>query len=42
MKLSVVSLESPDPNSEKMEGTYKADNIINDIAFGASYLFSVI
>ncbi len=36
MKWSWVSLESLDPNSEKMEGIYKADNFINDIAFGAS------
>ncbi len=25
-----------DSNSEKMDGIYKADNFINDIAFGAS------
>ncbi len=24
------------PNSEKVEGFYKGDNFINDIAFGAS------
>ncbi len=36
MKWSLVSLESLDPNSDKMEGIYKADNFINDIAFGAS------
>ncbi len=29
-------LEYLDPNSEKMEGIYKADNFISDIAFGAS------
>ncbi len=38
MKWSLVSLESLDPNSEKMEGIYKADNFINDIAFGVSLL----
>ncbi len=27
---------SLDPNSEKIEGFYKGDNFINDIAFGAS------
>ncbi len=42
MKQSLVSLESLDPNSEKMDGIYKADNCINDIALGAPYLFSVI
>ncbi len=31
-------LESLYPNSEKMEGIYKTDNFINDIAFGA-FLF---
>ncbi len=36
MKWSLVSLESLDPKSDKMEGIYKADNFINDIAFGAS------
>ncbi len=36
MKWSLVSFESLDTNSEKMKGIYKADNIINDIAFGAS------
>ncbi len=36
MKWSLASLESLDPNSEKMEGTYKTDNFIKDIAFGAS------
>ncbi len=41
MKWSLVRLESLDPNSEKMEGIYKADNFINDIAFGASvFIFS--
>ncbi len=39
MKWSFVSLELLDPNSEKMEGIYKADNFINDIAFGASLFF---
>ncbi len=38
MKRSLVSHESLDPNSEKVEGFYKAKNIINDIAFG-TYLF---
>ncbi len=28
--------ESLDPNSVKIEGFYKGDNFINDIAFGAS------
>ncbi len=34
----MVSDESLDPNSEKIEGFYKGDtcNIINDISFGAS------
>ncbi len=32
----VASLESLDPNSEKMEGIYKTDNFIKYIAFGAS------
>ncbi len=36
MKSSLVSLESLDHNSEKMELIYKADNFINDIASGAS------
>ncbi len=36
MKWSVISLESTEPNSEKMEGIYKADNFVSDIAFGAS------
>ncbi len=36
MKWSLVSLESLDPNSEKMEGIYKTDNCIYGIAFGAS------
>ncbi len=36
MKWSLVSHESLDPNSEKMEGFYKGDNFINDIAFGVS------
>ncbi len=30
----MVSHESLDPNSEKMEGFDKGDNFINDIAFG--------
>ncbi len=43
MKWSLVSRESIDPNSEKIEGFYKGDNFINDIAFGGlPYLFSVI
>ncbi len=36
MKWSLVSHESPDPNSEKIEGFYKSENFINDIALGAS------
>ncbi len=36
MKWSLVSRESLNPNSEKIEGFYKGDNFINDIAFGAS------
>ncbi len=36
MKWSLVCCESLDPNSEKIEGFYKVDNFINDIAFGAS------
>ncbi len=36
MKGRLVSLESLDPNSEKMEGIHKTDDLINDIAFGAS------
>ncbi len=39
MKWSLVIPESLDPNSEKMEGIYKADNFINDTAFGASLFF---
>ncbi len=35
-KLSLVSLEPLDPNSEKVEGFYKSKNFINDIAFGTS------
>ncbi len=38
MKWSLVSLESLDPNSKKMEGIYKTDNFIKYIAFGA-FLF---
>ncbi len=34
--MSLVSLESFEKNTEKSEGFYKADNFINDIAFGAS------
>ncbi len=33
MKLSLVSLESLDPNSEKIDEIYKADDFINDITF---------
>ncbi len=40
MKWSLVSRESPDPNSEKIEGFYKGDNFINDIAFEASLFVS--
>ncbi len=36
MKLGLISLESLDPNTEKIEGFYKPDNFINDIVFGAS------
>ncbi len=36
MKWSLVSHESLDPNFEKIEGFYKGDNFINDIAFKAS------
>ncbi len=36
MKRGLVSLESLDPNSEKIERFYKVDNFINDTAFGAS------
>ncbi len=42
MKWNLVSRELLDPNSEKIEGFYKGDNFIDDIAFGACYLFSVI
>ncbi len=35
MKWGLVSLESLDPNTEKIEGFYKDNNFIN-IAFGAS------
>ncbi len=37
-KGSLVSLESLDPKSEKVEGLSKAKNFINDIAFGTSFL----
>ncbi len=36
MKWSLVGHESLDPNSKKIEGFYKGDNFINDIAFGDS------
>ncbi len=36
MKCSLVCIESLDPISKKIEGIYKADNFIYDIAFGAS------
>ncbi len=36
MKWGLVSLEFFDPNTEKIEGFYKADNFINDTAFGVS------
>ncbi len=36
MSISLVSCESFGPNSEKIEGFYKGDNFINDIAFGVS------
>ncbi len=35
-KWSLVSLEPLDLNSEKVEGFYKAKNVINDIVFGIS------
>ncbi len=35
-KINLVSLESLDPISEKMEGIYKTDNFIKYIAFRAS------
>ncbi len=41
MKWGLISLESLDPNTEKIEGLYKANNCINDIAFGASLFFFV-
>ncbi len=41
MKSSFVSHECLDPNSKKIDGFYKGDNFINDIAFGASlFIFS--
>ncbi len=36
MKWSLVSHKSLHPNSVKIEGFYKGDNFINDIAFEAS------
>ncbi len=39
MKWSLVSLEPLDPNSEKVEGFYKANNFIKNIAFG-TFLFA--
>ncbi len=36
LKWSMVSHESLDSNSENIEGFYKGDNFISDIAFGAS------
>ncbi len=36
MKWTLVSRESLDLNSEKIEGFYKVDNFNNDIAFGVS------
>ncbi len=41
-KWRLVSLKPLQPNSEKVKGFYKAKTFINDIAFGASLLFSVI
>ncbi len=38
MKCGLVIL---DPNTEKIEGFYKADNFINDIKFGNS-LFALL
>ncbi len=40
MKRSLVSRESLDSNSEKIEGFHKGDNFINDIAFGATLFIS--
>ncbi len=40
MKWSLVSHDSLDPNSEKIERFYKSDNFINDIAFGTSLFIS--
>ncbi len=48
MKWSLVSRESLDPNSEKIEGFYKGDICINDIALGAicflwfKYIFPIL
>ncbi len=39
MKRSLVSLEPLDPNSEKVEGFYKAKNFINNLAFATSLFF---
>ncbi len=39
MKWSLISHESLDQNSEKIEGFYKGYNFINDIAFGTSLFF---
>ncbi len=36
MKSSLVSHESLDSNSEKIEGFYKGGNFINNIVFGVS------
>ncbi len=33
-KWGLIRLESLDPNTEKIEEFYKANNFINDIAFG--------
>ncbi len=35
-KWSLVSLEPLDPNSAKVDGFYKANNFVSDIAFGTS------
>ncbi len=42
MKWGLVSYESFEPNTEKIEGFYKADNLLMILPFGLPYLFSVI
>ncbi len=41
MKWSLISHESLDPNSEKIEWFYKGDNFINDIVFKTSFFVCV-